>query len=78
MTDMSRQKSCPCCGSRFSCGAQAAGSGGGCWCSAVPILNSVPMPEERSGVDCLCPACLVARVGAQIPTAEADPGIDTA
>ena len=44
----SELKSCPSCGSRFSCRA-----GSSCWCAEFPPLAGV-----RADLDCFCPECL--------------------
>jgi len=50
-----RAESCPRCGARFECGADAAR----CWCASLPALREPP-PEP--GSRCLCPKCLAGLV----------------
>jgi hypothetical protein len=53
-----RKLVCAGCGAAFDCGL-----GGDCWCSAEAFR--LPLPDEASAEDCLCPACLRARAAGQ-------------
>jgi len=46
-----RTVACPGCGARFNCRPD-----GECWCAAEPFR--LPLPEEATAAECLCPACL--------------------
>jgi uncharacterized protein len=59
MPDITRHKTCPRCGSGFSCGAELSQTGHACWCSDLPPL------KHRSAAGCLCPGCLTALVAEQ-------------
>lgn len=52
---MNTVKTCSNCGTAFPCGAMDANNN--CWCNTLP--NIVPLPEQG---DCLCPACLKAKI----------------
>jgi|HubBroStandDraft_1064217.scaffolds.fasta_scaffold59505_2 hypothetical protein len=56
MTGITHHKTCPRCGSEFSCGADLSQDGHACWCNDLPPL------KYRSGEGCLCPGCLRALV----------------
>gem|GEM_PF-685025 len=56
MSRHAEKKRCPECGAEFQCLAHCAANT--CWCLELPRL---PMPADPAA-DCLCPACLRARV----------------
>ncbi|MEQ2005969.1 MAG: cysteine-rich CWC family protein, partial [Limisphaerales bacterium] len=56
MSRHAESKRCPECGAAFECLAHCAANT--CWCMELPRL---PMPTDASA-DCLCPACLRARI----------------
>jgi hypothetical protein len=56
---------CSACGATFTCGLRE--TAGPCWCAAQPLLA-----EIDPALDCLCPACLDARLAAgRIPASSA-------
>lgn len=52
-------KSCPQCGTNFTCGIAEGGQT--CWCFDLP--NVVPVDEETA---CLCPDCLQKHIQNQL------------
>jgi hypothetical protein len=52
---------CTSCGGRFTCGLRESQEP--CWCASLPPLQRVD-PDA----DCLCPACLAARIAAEAAT----------
>lgn len=54
-----KSKTCPICGSQFICGSQTENEA--CWCSDYPHI--LPLDITR---DCLCPACLKAKIKEKI------------
>lgn len=54
-----RAKTCPECGTGFSCGPRA--DTGRCWCDELPALIP-PTPDAA----CLCPDCLKAKLNGKI------------
>ena len=55
----SRRLTCARCGTAFDCGS--GGKDGGCWC--MDEADRAPMPTTADE-DCLCPACLRAKIAA--------------
>lgn len=52
-----KSKDCQRCGATFTCGS--GGRDGGCWCADLPKM----LPLDPAQGDCLCPACLRAKLG---------------
>jgi hypothetical protein len=53
-----RAKTCAGCGAAFACGPNSGTRPGQCWCADLPPA----LPLDPAG-DCLCPACLTAKIG---------------
>jgi hypothetical protein len=49
---------CASCGERFTCGLRESQEP--CWCASLP-----PLQRIDPNADCLCPACLAARVAVE-------------
>jgi uncharacterized protein len=64
------QKLCATCAAAFEC-TQAPG----CWCAELPHALKVPDPPTD---DCLCPACLRARIEQQTALCLISPSGDPA
>jgi hypothetical protein len=67
VADPSGARTCPQCGIRFKCGAEAGEER--CWCAGFP---AVAIDAALPG--CLCPACLEARA-AGTPGRRPDDGV---
>ncbi|MFC0251597.1 cysteine-rich CWC family protein [Massilia consociata] len=53
---------CTRCGASFGC-AMRDGNPEPCWCTALPPVVPVPVPQEAAG--CWCPACLRSHIEAE-------------
>ena len=54
-----RKRSCPQCGTVFTCEVAAGQSQ--CWCFTLPRIISLDESDDKG---CLCPACLGAKIAA--------------
>jgi hypothetical protein len=59
--DATATGACAQCGAPFRCGMEAGDAE--CWCASLPPLLSLPaVPDPAAAANCLCPACLKARL----------------
>jgi hypothetical protein len=56
--DDAQAQACSRCGTAFRCGSLAGDAR--CWCASLPQL---PVERLKSGIGCLCPACLAEEIG---------------